>query len=87
MTKPVRLQQLLAAIAAVCDSESPGTTRGAESSSGPANIRKSAFKLLLAEDNEVNQMVAVELLAEAGYACDVVGDGRAAVDAALSGFP
>ncbi len=39
------------------------------------------IRVLLAEDQEVNQIVASELLAEAGIAFDVVGDGRQAVEA------
>ena len=40
-------------------------------------------RILLVEDNEVNQMVAAELLAEAGYVCACADDGRKAVDAVL----
>ncbi|HWB53351.1 MAG TPA: ATP-binding protein [Tepidisphaeraceae bacterium] len=39
------------------------------------------YRLLVAEDNEVNQIVARELLQRAGYQCDVVATGRAAVEA------
>jgi signal transduction histidine kinase/DNA-binding response OmpR family regulator len=39
-------------------------------------------RVLLAEDNEINVMVARTLLESAGYTVDCVGDGQAAVDAA-----
>lgn len=43
------------------------------------------FRLLMAEDNVVNQLVAQAILARAGYQVDIVGDGRAAVDAVTVG--
>jgi len=39
------------------------------------------IKILLAEDNEVNQKLAVKLLNMAGFNCDIAGDGQAAVEA------
>ena len=42
-------------------------------------------RILLAEDNKVNQDVAVELLIEAGLAVDVAGDGKEAVEKARAG--
>jgi two-component system sensor histidine kinase/response regulator len=37
-------------------------------------------RLLLAEDNEINQQIAVELLEAAGASVDVAGDGRIALE-------
>jgi CheY-like chemotaxis protein len=42
-------------------------------------------RILVAEDNEVNQIVAGEILARAGYEFEIVGNGRAAARLALSG--
>jgi two-component system, sensor histidine kinase and response regulator len=41
--------------------------------------------VLLAEDNQVNQLVARLMLERMGYAVEVVGDGAAAVTAAATG--
>jgi CheY-like chemotaxis protein/HPt (histidine-containing phosphotransfer) domain-containing protein len=45
----------------------------------------SPLRVLVAEDNRVNQQVAVGLLQRHGHAVDVVGDGRAAVEAVRAG--
>jgi PAS domain S-box-containing protein len=37
--------------------------------------------ILVAEDNEVNQMVFTQILAETGYSFEIVGNGRKALDA------
>ena len=42
-------------------------------------------RVLVAEDNLVNQQVATLMLEDLGLVVDVVGDGRAALDAACAG--
>lgn len=42
-------------------------------------------QILLAEDNEINQIVATEILATGGYGCNVVRNGREAVEEVQTG--
>jgi len=51
----------------------------------PARTIGGGLRVLLAEDNAVNQKLALRLLERIGLAPDVVGDGRAAVDAIGAG--
>jgi PAS domain S-box-containing protein len=41
-----------------------------------------SVRILLAEDNEINQEVALEILQASGFSCDIVANGKEAVDAA-----
>ena len=43
----------------------------------------SEYRILLVEDNEINQMVAHEILARSGYHCDIAATGKQALDAVL----
>src|SRR5690606_29592810 len=45
------------------------------------NVRHRGLKILLAEDNQINALLACSALEKAGHAVDVVGNGRAAVEA------
>ena len=62
--------------------EGAAPRRDAPSAANGGPVRRPGARVLLAEDSAVNQQVAGELLALAGVAVDVAGDGRSAVDAA-----
>ena len=78
LTKPVPESTLLAAVRTALSSSATVTSR--PKTVGP---RSSGVRVLVVEDNAVNQMVAVGLLEESGFSVDVAADGEQAV-AALS---
>jgi signal transduction histidine kinase/DNA-binding NarL/FixJ family response regulator len=47
----------------------------------PRADSKQSVRILLAEDNEINQEVAAGILEHSGYRVDVVSDGQSAIDA------
>ena len=83
LIKPVTFGELLAAIqAALGATPRPGgavTARRAAAPTGGAPLR-----VLVAEDNRVNQRLAVALLERDGHIATVVDDGVAAVEAATT---
>jgi signal transduction histidine kinase/DNA-binding response OmpR family regulator len=81
LTKPISSGDLLEAIHAAIDPRKP-TAASTDALTAPANRRAAHVrKILLAEDNVVNQRVAVGLLNRRGHHVTVVANGRAAVDA------
>jgi len=85
LSKPVRQTELQTSLLIALDAQR--TTHaparlGARGSSVAATPNKG--KLLLAEDNLINQKVAVAMLSGAGYRVDTALNGRAAVEAASS---
>ena len=78
ITQSELLRSVLAALAAAPRSESPSKVRRAAT---PAT----GLRILVAEDNLVNQRIAAGLLQRDGHAVTLVADGAAAVSAAAAG--
>jgi CheY-like chemotaxis protein/HPt (histidine-containing phosphotransfer) domain-containing protein len=87
VTKPVQKAHLLREIARGLAGRSSMTPRslppvpGVGAGGDPAGGRS----LLVAEDNEVNQRIAVALLTKRGFRVDLAANGREAVEMALQG--
>ncbi len=84
LTKPVKQSQLFDCLSAVYGSKpevekTPLVTRHSLKESRKANI-----KILIAEDNAVNQLVAVKILEKLGYTADVAENGREAINALVA---
>ena len=82
--KPVRQHELLDALVSVFN-VAPQLQKVQDETpriSGPA-AATGALRVLLAEDNKINQKFAVALLSKAGHQVDVAGNGLEAVDAVL----
>ena len=90
LTKPVRQSLLLEALTRALSAASAPVPSGAAKAvpsggSSPAalEVRKWRPRVLVAEDNEVNQEVVHDLLTNAGCRCGIVENGRLAVEAVL----
>ena len=89
LTKPVRERQLHDCLVAVITQRPVASGMPAARESSPLITRHSLaeitakldLRILLAEDNIINQKVAVRLFQRLGYRIDVVANGRAAVEA------
>ena len=83
-TKPFRQHQLREAIEAVLAGRSPA---GIEEDAGDSvqaatqQLPDSRARILVAEDNPINQLVALKILAKLGYRADTVANGREALEA------
>lgn len=80
LVRPVRGETLLRLLQSRLAVEKP-STRKTPAAQGRAQDSKS-LSILLAEDNEINALLARTALARAGHRVETVSDGRAAVDAA-----
>ena len=76
--KPVRRAALLRAIADVLQPRA--TVSAQETAAGQAPAAAQALRILLAEDNQVNQWVAIQMLERMGHAVTVVSNGREALE-------
>jgi PAS domain S-box-containing protein len=81
LTKPIKRSDLLEAIIVVL-----GSQTGAEASPSLVTVHslresRGRLRILLAEDNRVNQVLAVRLLEKRGHKVEVAGNGEEALEA------
>ena len=82
LTKPVRQAQLLKCLTKVVSTSMVDEANAPTSATKPVSVPSISNKrLLLAEDNIVNQKVALRQLQKLGYRADAVANGREAVEA------
>jgi two-component system sensor histidine kinase/response regulator len=80
LTKPARHQRLAHEIGRLLDGDDRAPKRsGARRAPAPARAADLGRPVLLAEDNQVNRLVAVKLLERRGFQVDVARNGRDAV--------
>jgi signal transduction histidine kinase/CheY-like chemotaxis protein len=80
LTKPIGQSELLDAILNIMNKRPVLKTQVRPDTSKPATIAGHNLQVLLAEDNSVNQQVAVRLLEKQGHHVVVAGNGRQALD-------
>ncbi|MBH0182398.1 MAG: response regulator [Nitrospira sp.] len=88
LTKPIRQVQLYECLGLVLANASPA---GSGTTHPPAPLitrhslseaqAQSRGRILVAEDNPINQKVAVKMIEKLGYRVDIAGNGREAVEA------
>jgi signal transduction histidine kinase/DNA-binding response OmpR family regulator len=81
LVKPIRQTELLDAICQVLNKKVSETKNSPLVTRHTLQENKHRSRVLLAEDNAVNQTLAVRLLEKRGYSVILAGDGRAAVEA------
>jgi PAS domain S-box-containing protein len=84
LARPVRSETLLRVLlAAVATAQAPlrATVDRTNAKAPRANNRLPGLAILVAEDNDINAMLARATLLKAGHRVDIVGNGKAAVEA------
>jgi len=80
VTKPIRQTELLAAMKRALGLI-PGKPAGPVAASGQARNPRRPLRILLAEDNPINQKYAMAVLGKWGHAVSVVSNGQQVLDA------
>jgi PAS domain S-box-containing protein len=81
LTKPIKASQLYEAVAAAIGAQRPGAVEARQASRDAIPRTRAPLRVLLAEDNAVNQQVALRMLATLGYQADVAMNGLEALEA------
>jgi CheY-like chemotaxis protein len=85
LTKPVRQSVLLEAMLSVLTARDTPTERQVLVTRHTLNEARRSLRILLAEDNAVNQKLVTSLLGKRGHTSVIVGNGREAVAAIAGG--
>ncbi|MDP2054434.1 MAG: response regulator, partial [Acidobacteriota bacterium] len=80
LTKPLRASRLYNAVSDVLAPDD-ATPPPPDTSAAPPLAKRHPLRVLVAEDNLVNQKIALLMLERLGYRADLVANGREAVDA------
>jgi signal transduction histidine kinase/DNA-binding response OmpR family regulator len=83
LAKPVRQAAACDVLTRALCGSAPSVARAAESKSTP--LPREPLRVLIAEDNPVNQKVALRIFESLGYHADVAGDGAQAIAALEKG--
>ena len=81
LTKPVKQSHLLDCLATLVGEGTVPQKRAATVTSANAAERRQQLRILVAEDNIVNQRVALRQLQRLGYTADAVANGKEVLDA------
>src|SRR5207247_5471882 len=80
LTRPVKQSQMFDALAGIfADESAPARDEGSPVPFDGTLAQRRPLRILLAEDNSVNQKLALRLLARMGYRADVAGNGIEAI--------
>jgi two-component system, sensor histidine kinase and response regulator len=89
LPKPIRHSQLFNALVETVGREGNSHKKTSTTSTMTAAKRlaktRGNRRILVAEDNEVNQIVTQQVLIKSGYQCDIVANGKEALDALENG--
>ncbi len=81
LPRPARGETLLKLLISGKTVDSAPEARGGTAARPASAVRGGSLSVLIAEDNEINALLARAALSKAGHEVHVVGNGRAAVDA------
>jgi PAS domain S-box-containing protein len=83
LIKPIRRQSLIQRVAAVLNNDSPESVAGTtDEDFAPAIASEGgSLRILVAEDNRINVMLATALLGKMGHRVDTVANGKEALEA------